>query len=220
MKENEITHEETFNEIFQAIAREEGVSDASISSDPGYASLSELLRTSPASLSPEKAALSRLLARLPDPGAPATRPVASPYMERLSLFLSPRTLKLATPMVLFVLMIGLIAGSPWRKRGDLPAGTDVAPESAPMAMMAMRTADVENDPSLSVGDAAPAGLLMTQTARTTLPSTTPQNIGELVALLSSEADVDVDLGVSDLDDPIYSDDGVNSLNDLYDVETI
>jgi hypothetical protein len=64
-------------------------------------------------------------------------------------------------------------------------------------------------------------MMMAKMARTTVASATPQNVGELVALLSVEADGDVDMGTTDLDDPLYSvDDAFDAIQNPYDATTI
>jgi hypothetical protein len=65
-------------------------------------------------------------------------------------------------------------------------------------------------------------MMMAKMSQTTVPSTTPQNVGELIALLSNEADGDIDLGISDVSDPLYSFDieSVDAIEQPYDTQTI
>lgn len=89
-----------------------------------------------------------------------------------------------------------------------------APQEEPMAFSAVE--------SVPVGDVPPTQMMMmSKMSLTTVPSTTPQNVGELVALLSLEADGDFDLGVSDLDDPLFNfDPTADQITQSYDVQTI
>ncbi len=226
----ELAEENEILKLVDAHTRSGGVSHTSNSADGReYDELFSLLTAAKSSLKPDTALLRKTLAKLPAAAIPLSEQhrhsgaIVSPYVGTVN-WLAARvsSWKVATPViVLFIAVATLVGAAP--KRGQAPTVMPVSEE-----MIAPLAADTAVVPSTfavaepAASDASPQMMMMSKMSQTTVPSTTPQNVGELIALLSSEADGDVDLGVGDMNDPLYSVDqaSVDALQQSYDVQTI
>ncbi len=194
-----------------------------------YAEVLSLLQSAKTAIKPDAALLRKTLASLPSTLVPhdnsneaRAEGVLTPYGGSVS-WLSTRvsSWKFATPViVLFIAVATMIGASP--KKGQAPTILPVSEE-----MISPLSGESPQSMAFSVTGVTPEGgeaptMMMAKMSQTTVPSTTPQNVGELIALLSNEADGDINLGLSDTDDPLYSIDqsAVDAIELPYDVQTI
>ncbi len=209
--------------------------------DESFDKVFALISSSRDAITPDAQSLTRLLATLPtDTVAPSPllgkgKSVRSPYLGTVNwLYERSTAWKLATPLVVVFFAVTVIIGATQKGSDPLSVApseiTDVALPQMKMQMKSLEQSDVPLATlSLSsesqVVEPAPMNgraMLMSTMSETTLPSTTPQNVGELIALLSSEADIDVELGFSDSNDPLLSIDqaSVDAIEIPYDPQTI
>lgn len=192
-----------------------------------YDQVLALLTSAKSSIKPDAALLRKTITKISVPVAREAgrmaaqqQAVTSPYSGTFSRFFSQHTLRFAAPvMVLLIAVAAMIGAAP--KKTIAPTITLGEAELAPLAM---RTSAVPS--TFSEGDATPPAdtqpMMMAKMSQTTVPSTTPQNVGELIALLSNEADGDVSLGMSDDSDPLYLVDptSIDTFQKTYDIQTI
>lgn len=172
-------------------------------------------------ITPEASLLRQTLHKLPS-STQLTSGAPSPYVSFFTQFSSWR---FATPALVLFLAVATIIGVNQKKTQapELSLATNevISPMSADLTGgNAEVTSFAMTETALPEG--APEPMMMAKMSMTTLPSSTPQNIGELIALLSNEADMDVNLGATDVNDPLYSVDSasVDAIQQSYDVQTI
>lgn len=197
-----------------------------------YKELLELLADSRTSITPSPEALRALLANLPTTSASLpfeqSQSIKSPYRGVVNwLYAGTSSTKFATPFIVVLFAVAVIIGASPRK-GMAPLS--VTPPATDEVISVSTSGMVAENPSPALfsvtEDAVPAiaprAMLMSKMSQTTVPSTTPQNVGQLIALLSSEADGDVDLGITDVNDPLLSVDpaSVDAIQLSYDIQTI
>lgn len=187
-----------------------------------YADILSLFADARDSMTPETTLLRQTLNKLPA-SIPVTNGAPSPYVSFFTQFSSWR---FATPAFVLFLAVATIIGVNQKKNQtpELSLATNevMAPTSADVRSgVSEATSFAVTETSLPT-EGAPQPMMMAKMSMTTLPSSTPQNVGELIALLSNEADVDVNLGASDIDDPLYSVNAadVDAIQQSYDTATI
>ncbi len=224
----ELNEENKILRLVDAHARSGGLSHSSGDADAReYDELFTLLTESRNSLKPDAALLRKTLSKLPASGTPYSldravgAAVPSPYAAPVNwLYSRVSSWKVATPViVLFIAVATIIGASP--KKGQAPTIMPISSET--IAPLSIESAEPSTFAMTEVTpDAASPRMMMAKMSQTTVPSTTPQNVGELIALLSNEADGDIDLGISDVSDPLYSFDieSVDAIEQPYDTQTI
>lgn len=218
--------------LIDALERDELISSTESTSE-GYKHVFSLLRDARTTINPNPEQLKALLAKLPVTTTSSlpfehADAIKSPYRTSINwLYAGPSPIKYTAPFIVILFAVAVIIGTSPRKGMDPlsiapPQNGEVITEATNV-----KVAEIAVPTSFAVADnMAPAlasrELPMSKMSLTTVPSTTPQNIGELIALLSSEADGDVDLGLTDLNDPLLSVDqaSVDAIQLSYDVQTI
>ena len=225
--EIQLKEENTILGFVDAHAKSGGLSHATDTDDGhDYDALFALLSATRSSLKPDAALLRKTLTKLPTAAAGHLSPLAageavpSPYSGGTTnrLYARVSSWRIATPVIVLFLAIAAIIGvAP--KKGQAPTVSLVNQEFA--VPVSLPTAEPSTFAEAPASKAAP-NMMISKMSLSTVPSTTPQNVGELIALLSNEADGDVGLGVSDVNDPLYSVDvaSVDALQQSYDTQTI
>ena len=192
-----------------------------------YDQVLALLSSAKSSIKPDAALLRKTITKLSIPVAREAIPrstqseaIPSPYGGSFGRFFAQSSWKLAAPVMVLVIAVAAVIGAAPKKT----IAPTITMGEAELAPLAMRTSAVPS--TFSEGDAAPSAdaqpMMMAKMSQTTVPSTTPQNVGELIALLSNEADGDVSLGMSDDSDPLYLVDprSMDAFQHTYDIQTI
>lgn len=199
------------------------------SSATPYDELFTLFSETRNNIKPDTALLQEILEKLSTQNKTSTPRVAlisSPYIGTVNwLFAQTTSWKFATPVIVLFLAVATIIGVNPKKTGT------PTPSLATNEVIAPTTVNLTGgnaEPSTfamtdsALPEATQNPMMMAKMSMTTLPSSTPQNVGELIALLSNEADVDMNLGASDINDPLYSVNSadVDAIQLSYDTATI
>ena len=215
---NHISEQELLD-LIEAVSRGEKI-DASDT----HAEQEEFLRTiallhsARASVTPPRELLTQIFTAMSsEKSTPVSVP--SPYISKINqLFSQLSSFKVATPVMIFLFALATIIGVSQKKAvAPLAPILSAQPEEHAFTVTSAIAPDSGVVPSLK----APV-ILMSKMSQATTVDSTPSNVSELIAMLSSEADQEVVLGGIDVSDPLLSIDSalLGDITQIYDVSTI